>query len=84
MLSDDTRFFGADVVEHSDYLYTLFSVLHFSLCFWVFLVVIQKVLPLKHKAVGTRFKEGPNLSNVLSTHISGKIISLAGIRKIFT
>ena len=34
-LSTDTRFFGAQVVECSGYLFTLFSVLHFSLLFWL-------------------------------------------------
>ena len=33
MLSTDTRFFGTEVVERSGYVYTLFSVLHFSLLF---------------------------------------------------
>ena len=33
MLSTDTRFFGAEVMERSDYLYTLFSVLHFRCAF---------------------------------------------------
>ena len=33
MLSTDTRFFWAEVVECPGYLYTLFSVLHFSLLF---------------------------------------------------
>ena len=35
MLLTDTRFFGVKVVEQGGYLYTLFSVLHFSLLFWL-------------------------------------------------
>ena len=34
MLSTDTRFFGAEIVERPGYLYTLYSVLYFSLLFW--------------------------------------------------
>ena len=58
MLSTDTRFFGAKFVERSGYLYTPFSVLYFSLLFWV---VLQKVLPLSHKDVAMRCNEGPNV-----------------------
>ena len=35
IFQNDTRFFGAEVVKHSGYLYTLFSVMHFSLFFWL-------------------------------------------------
>ena len=34
-MSTDARIFGAEVVERSGYLYTLFSVPHFSLLFWL-------------------------------------------------
>ena len=50
MLSTDTRIFGAEVVERSGYLYTLFLVLHFLLLFW-----------LNYKDVRMCYNEGHNV-----------------------
>ena len=57
MLLTDIKFFGAEVVESSGYLfvYTFLSAAFFV----ALLIVIQKVLPLNHKDVGMRCNEVP-------------------------
>ena len=58
MLSTDTKFLGAEVVDRSGlFVYTFLSAAFFD----AFLVVIQKVLPLNHKDVRMRCNEGPNV-----------------------